>query len=188
MKVRIGPYPYSLSCDIHVNYMHKKYGPNWPKERTKFENLLETLEKVIQLFYTPINYFLDKRIQKVSVKLEHWDTWSMDHTLAYIVLPMLKQLKEDSHGAPFVEQEDVPEYLRDTEAEAAEYLKNGTSSAKYFKRWDWVMDEMIYAFDCKVNKDDVFMRFEDKEEMKAEQERISNGFILFGKYYECLWS
>jgi len=31
------------------------------------------------------------------------------------------------------------------------------------------------------------MRFEDKEEMKAEQERISNGFRLFGKYYESLW-
>ena len=27
----------------------------------------------------------------------------------------------------------------------------------------------------------------DMEGMKAEQERISNGFRLFGKYYESLW-
>ena len=28
---------------------------------------------------------------------------------------------------------------------------------------------------------------EDRKEMEAEQKRISNGFRLFGKYYEALW-
>jgi len=48
---------------------------------------------------------------------------------------------------------------------------------------------MIYAFDCKANKDDVIMRFDpkDKSAMEEEQNRISNGFRLFGKYYESLW-
>jgi hypothetical protein len=48
---------------------------------------------------------------------------------------------------------------------------------------------MIYAFDCKANKDEVYMRFDtsDKESMDKEQNRISNGFRLFGKYYEGLW-
>ena len=52
-----------------------------------------------------------------------------------------------------------------------------------------VLDEMIYAFDCKANKDDVYMRFDidDQDGVKAEQKRISNGFRLFGKYYESLW-
>jgi hypothetical protein len=49
------------------------------------------------------------------------------------------------------------------------------------------MDEMIYAFDCKANKDEVYMRFDDREEIQKEQDRISNGFRLFGKYYENLW-
>ena len=51
------------------------------------------------------------------------------------------------------------------------------------------MSEMIYAFDCKVNRDDVYMRFDtnDRDAMEKEQERISNGFKLFGKYYEALW-
>jgi len=63
----------------------------------------------------------------------------------------------------------------------------GITDSSWFDRWNWVIDEMIYAFDCKANKDDVFMRFDDQKSMKAEQKRISNGFRLFGKYYEALW-
>jgi len=33
----------------------------------------------------------------------------------------------------------------------------------------------------------VYMRFDDALDMNREQERISNGFRLFGKYYENLW-
>ena len=47
---------------------------------------------------------------------------------------------------------------------------------------------MIYAFDCKANKEEVYMRcnlFDGS--FRIEQERISNGFRLFGKYFESLW-
>ena len=44
----------------------------------------------------------------------------MDHTLAMIIVPMLKQLKETKHGAPFVDDEDVPEELKSTSAPAKE--------------------------------------------------------------------
>ena len=119
--------------------------------------------------------------QTVYVHIDKWDTWSMDHTLAQIVLPMLKQLARDKHGSPMVDAEDVPFELQG-DTEKHEYLIHD--------RWDWVMKEMIYAFDCKVNQDEVYMRFDyklHKEEMEAEQARISNGYRLFGKYYEGLW-
>ena len=119
--------------------------------------------------------------QKVKVHIDKWDTWSMDHTLAPIILPMLKQLKETKHGAPYVDPDDCPKDLRPKEQN--EYGTDDT----HFARWDWVLDEMIYAFDCKANKDDVWMRLEDREEIDKEQKRISNGFRLFGKYYEALW-
>ena len=48
------------------------------------------------------------RKQKINVRIDKHDTWSMDHTLAHIILPMLKQLKETKHGAPNVDDEDVP--------------------------------------------------------------------------------
>ena len=56
------------------------------------------------------------------VRLDPWDTWSFDHTLADIILPGLKQLRATKHGAPFVDDEDVPEgmNLRSTEAEPKE--------------------------------------------------------------------
>jgi hypothetical protein len=83
------------------------------------------------------------------VKIDRWDTWSMDHTLAHIVLPMLKQLKATKHGAPFVDDEDVPEHLRSTAAPAKE--NEWDTDANHFARWDWAMSEMIFAFECKVD-------------------------------------
>jgi hypothetical protein len=73
----------------------------------------------------------------------------MDHTLAYIILPMLKQLRETKHGAPNVDDEDVPEHLRSTAAAAKE--NDWDTDSNHFLRWDWVLDEMIQAFECKVS-------------------------------------
>ena len=124
-----------------------------------------------------------------EIIIHSWDTWNMDYTLAKIILPMLKQLKETKHGSPNVDNEDVPINLRATEEDVLKYKNIGDTDADFFKRWDWVLDEMIYAFDCKANKEEVYVRFDikDRKGMQKEQERISNGFRLFGKYYESLW-
>jgi len=199
MKIKIGPYPNRAICNLHTNYMNKKYGyVDWPEYKQKglrvkaqpfAEAWREKTEDIIQLIYNcTINLFLDRRVQKVKVRIDPWDTWSMDHTLALIVLPMLKQLKETKHGAPFVDPKDVPKELQ-PKKQTKKQKDNGETDNTHFERWDWVLDEMIYAFDCKANKDDVFMRFDinDRDGMNKEQERISNGFRLFGKYYESLW-
>ena len=51
----------------------------------------------------------------IQVQIDPWDTWSMDHTLAHIILPMLKQLRNTKHGSPNVDNTDVPEYLCSTD-------------------------------------------------------------------------
>jgi len=201
MKIKIGPYPNRWISNVHTRYMDQKYGyVDWPvygsskglgpgKHQPFKEAFLEKLEDILQTIYNcTINLFLDRRVQKVKVHIDRWDTWSMDHTLAPIILPMLKQLKETKHGAPMVDMKDVPKELHGKKL-TKKQKENGEVDDKHFERWDWVLDEMIYAFDCKSNKDDVYMRFDidDREDMKAEQERISNGFRLFGKYYESLW-
>jgi len=198
MKIKIGPYPNRAICNLHTNYMNKKYGyVDWPEYKQKglrvksqpfAEAWREKTEDIIQSIYNcTINLFLDRRVQKVKVRIDPWDTWSMDHTLANIILPMLKQLKATKHSAPWVAVADVPRELRPTKKDILEYEKNGNTDPKFFERWDWVLDEIIYAFDCKANKDDMYMRFDDALDMEREQERISNGFRLFGKYYENLW-
>lgn len=87
--------------------------------------------------------------QKVRVQIDKWDTWSMDYTLAYIIHPMLVQLKATKHGAPCVDDCDVPENIRSTTAPPKEtdYDVDGN----HFKRWDYVLDEMIWAFSQKLD-------------------------------------
>ena len=176
---------------------------------------------------TPISGFINRVLDFIHprveyVKIDRWDTWSMDSTLAQIVLPMLRQLQATKHGAPFVDDEDVPEHLRSTEADPKE--NEWDTDSNHFLRWDWVLAEMIYAFE-KKNQDDWSSEFHsgeidmvwvpvdadgnevpkgehrhyrmergpndtshwNREGMEAVQKRITNGFRLFGKYYEALW-
>jgi len=99
-----------------------------------------------------VRKFLDVIHPKIEyVKIDRWDTWSMDSTLGMIALPMLKQLQASKHGAPFVDDEDVPEELKSTSAPAKE--NEWDTDDNHFKRWDWVMDEMIFAFEHHVNRE-----------------------------------
>lgn len=154
------------------------------------------------------------RKQKIDVRIDPWDTWSMDHTLAHIITPMLKQLRATQHGAPAVDMDDVPEELRKPKL-VGEY----DVDENYFKRWEYVLDEMIFAFESKLTDwEDQFWKVKpeidwenpteadispsgvnvtplrwktegecDWEGRTKYQERITNGFRLFGKYYEGLW-
>jgi hypothetical protein len=179
--------------------------------------------------FVQIGRYKDEGERHEHVVIHHDDTWNMDHTLALIVLPMLKQLKATKHGAPYVEMPDRPEHLQ-CYKEPEDY----DTDKFHFEAWDWVMGEMIFAFQHKVNDDwteefftenkeyeveeiksngvgpaqlrlfpDEFGEMEDyelyemgnsgrkytidSEGMKERQARISNGFRLFGKYYDSLW-
>jgi len=160
-----------------------------------------------------LSWIESKRNRTIKVHIDRWDTWGMDSTLAPIILPMLKQLKETKHGAPFVELSDVPENLRGEDL-TDEQKARGEVDDKHFERWDWVLDEMIFAFESKCDdswedqfasgiSDTQFLHLEDGmfkmikgpndtkvfdwEGREAYQERITNGFKLFGKYFEALW-
>ena len=139
------------------------------------------------------------------VKIDRYDTWSMDHTLAHIIHPMLIQLHDTKHGAPFTEDEDVPEELRSTSAGPKE--NEWDTDDNHFKRWDWILTEMIWAFHQELRDDDEAEFFDhsesresggdfnerlgklkvDREGLQTHQERKANGFRLFGKYYQALW-
>jgi hypothetical protein len=185
--------------------MNKKYDFQWDENNTRYERFLERLEDVLQWIYNhTINLYLDKKQRNVKVKLHNYDTWSMDHTLALIVLPMLKQLKETKHGSPMVDDIDVPQELRINDVESKQFWDRGELDDNHHARWDWALDEIIWAFEMKA-KDDwqepyygTWIKDESKllggyhvntdyDGMKAAQKRISNGLRLFGKYYENLW-
>jgi hypothetical protein len=191
MKVKIGKYPTHLVCKLYRNYMDNKYNYIWPKgQHTKFEVFLENIEDFIQDYiYNPLNQlWFFKQEQKVSIHIDNWDVWSMDSTLAHVVVPMLELLKENKHGAPCVDYEDVPEELKPTQEEINQYNIDGTTDDKFFKRWDYVLDEMIFSF--KFARDEDVMDYWDKDDrskMEDIQRRVDNGLRLFAKYYFGLW-
>jgi len=85
-----------------------------------------------------------KRKRKVKVHIDNYDVWNLDATLAYVILPALIKLKEQQHGAPFTEDSDVPEELRSYNAPPKE--NEYDTDDLHFKRWDWVLDEIIWTF------------------------------------------
>jgi len=174
-------------------------------------------ERHTTLLYKFLSWIDSKKKRTIKVHIDRWDTWNMQDTLGYIIRPMLHQLKENKHGAPTVDDKDVPKELRRSELDRREYKENGLTDDKWFERWDWVLDEMIFAFESLpggANEDweDEFhsgkydwqwKKLEDgcsemvegpKHTAKVDwdgrkeyEARIQNGFRLFGKYYSSLW-
>ena len=119
-----------------------------------------------------------RKNRATRVEIEPHDTWSMDCTLAMIIHPMLVQLKATTHGYPSTTTE---------------------------QEWDQILDEMIWAFEqkCRDNWEDDYygdyvedqkngsmvgsFKWIDHEGLKTHQERMTNGFKLFGTHYENLW-
>jgi hypothetical protein len=170
--------------------------------------------------------WFDRQKVKKFIHIDSYDTWSMDHTLAPIILPMLKQLKDTKHGYTMVDPEDAPKKYRWIEREEYDDQKDlfdvpraNTEPTMAELRWEWVMDEMIFAFEHLVdddweskfssgNTDLKWVKVEnmydgqscyrmengpnhtykiDTEGLRVVNERISNGLMLFGKYYRGLW-
>lgn len=127
----------------------------------------------------------NKRERVVKVHIDSYDVWSADHTLAYIISPMLKVLRTQEYGMGFVDDEDVPESIRKTNDPNYNPNEPWELDSFFGDRWLFILDEMIWAFD-QVLLDDEYSRSE--EETKAHSERMQNGFRLFGKYYQSLWS
>jgi len=120
-----------------------------------------------------------------KIEIHDYDTWNVDVTLAHIIVPLLKRLKEVKQGAPFVENEDVPKFLRATEEEIKEHWDGGESDKHYFTRWDYVIDEMIHAFQSKLEDwEDEFASGENDVDFKEiPDKKDDNGEPLFEMVY-----
>lgn len=155
MKVYINKYryhwisPYTI-CEKICFWREIDYDEPWVKAVNKvLEPACTVWMKFLDLVHPKVNY----------VKIDNWDTWSMDSTLSPIILPMLRQLHAHKHGAPNVDDEDVPAKLRSTTKAAQKAKENPwDTDGNHFKRWDWVMEEMIWTFEqlCSDDSDKQF--------------------------------
>jgi hypothetical protein len=204
MKVYIGPYKkyYSL-------YIAKT------SDNMIIDNIINIWNKIV-CEKLPFNDWVNKLNtirpeREISVEIDDYDVWNLDSTLALIITPALKVLKKNKQGAPLVDDDDVPDHLKSTNARPKEHEYD--TDEFWFDRFEYVLDEMIFAFDSinndweaqyhhgdidwtfeesdntgfskiKVNKDNYSF---DEEGYKEQYERIKNGLRLFSKYYFTLW-
>lgn len=152
--------------------------------------------------------------RKVRVRIDPWDTWSMDQTLVPIILPMLKQLKETKHGSPG----SMPAFKYDSNQTQLcfDFYPEGDNLSWEIghAQWGEILDKMIWSFEqLETDWEHQFhsgvhdilwepVPGTDLTEMKrgpndthkfdfkgyeAHLERIRDGLRLFGEHYMDLW-
>ena len=215
MKVYIGEHkewigPYQIARKLMF----------WSKDEAKIDafgdwlawGIYDTHSREKSWLYKACIWLDSKRKRKVKIRIDDYDTWGMNDTLALIILPMLKQLKSTKRGSAYVDDKDVPKELRrKIKAES-----RWDVDEHHDVRWDWVLDEMIFAFEDMLDPeserkfstgviDYKFERCEDNpelfkmvegdnhtyvtymKELKKHKKRVQNGFRLFGVYFQDLW-
>jgi hypothetical protein len=84
--------------------------------------------------------------RKIDVKVERWDTYSMDHTAALIILPLLLQLKQSKMGVP---NEFVDRFGGDSDNNYCfDFLKDDENYVfdQGCKKWDEILEKIIWSF------------------------------------------
>ena len=126
--------------------------PEWAEKWSdRLDPICQVIKRIREVIKPTIRY----------VKIDRYDTWSMDHTLSYIIHPMLVQLNKEKHGAPFTDDADVPDELKSTSAPPKE--NEWDTDDNHFKRWDWIMNEMVWAFEQELKDDDEAQFFDHSE-------------------------
>lgn len=185
MRVTIGTYPNNhWNTSRITNWWYQwRYGKFdfqvhdeglYDKWDRSFDNLCSAWQYVLD--YT-INPLIRNRQRKIKVRIDRHDTWSMDTTLGYIILPMLKQLKATKHGSPWVDDEDVPHLVKkkpvkgkksNSKVRAIDTNEEDQHNEVHV-RWEWVLDEMIWAFEQVIDEDNgssnYYVPYKDGEEV-----------------------
>jgi hypothetical protein len=139
------------------------------------------------------------------VDIHDSDIDNADYILAMIAAPLLEKLRQNKQGSGNIDDIDVPENLRSTSVPKPHdcYVDEN-----HHLRWDYVMNEMIFAMREIANQKsstDLFFDHSKLDEnssfaeqidavicdrigLDAYDQRIQKGCELFGKYFQSLWS
>lgn len=196
MRVYIGPYPDNhWRCrDFFEDMIARRHGREWgwqvdEKDYDRVDRAIDKFSDFWQgVLNATVNRLVRYRRRKIKVRIDRHDTWGMDTTLGYIILPMLRQLKATKHGSPWVEDVDVPHLVKNKKTKRAEKsspnvraldLDEEDQHSDVHERWDWVLDEMIWTFEQVVSNDEgrsnYYVPYEDGEEVQRAYFTRSNG-------------
>jgi hypothetical protein len=169
MKINIGPFSSDI---IPVRDWERTY-ERWrsdsyyldEEDYTWYDKVIMGFFEKLGDFVRPLNRWSNNRERRIKIRIDNYDVWNADHTLAMIIHPTLVKLKEVQHGACHVDPEDVLEHLRPSDEPDD---TNGYVDNTHFDRWNYVLDEMIWAFEqcAKSDKgDDQFHHNSEQLEM-----------------------
>lgn len=171
MKVNIGKFTSDL---IPVRRWERSY-EFWREPNTCYlkEEQYTWYDKIVFGFFDklsdlvlPINRWSNNRKRKIKIHIDGYDVWDAGHTLAMIITPTLKKLKEIQHGYPHVENEDVPEELRFEMTDDQKANWDGSVDDKHEARWNYILGEMIWAFEQEAMDDDTWQFHHNSDQLE----------------------
>jgi hypothetical protein len=123
--------------------------------------------------------------RKIKVHVDYFDTFSLDHTLALVILPCLIQLKNSQQGSPMIiRSETDPKQL------TFDYFEDDLESLYFEKNnvvWNEMLDKMIWSFQqLAFDRENNIFKL-DADARVLYDDRIQEGLDLFSKYYRALW-
>jgi len=209
MIYKFGKYPrWYTTSGLESKWLMYRYGDRGlDLHESKFDEIdhvvIGTLDGIQRILNKTINRYNEWRGQKVRVHVENHDIWSADATIAHMVLPLLEKLRDEKHGYPLIDPKEIeglPKELKPKKKEAEEYSKKGLPDPKAEARWNWVLNEMIFAMECIIDnswEDEFFGRDDpddmlsvkmiDKEGYDNTHKRIDRGLRFFGLWFRALW-
>lgn len=116
--------------------------------------------------------------RKVEIEVDDYDIWNLDHTMALMLLPLVKYYRNFTNGTFSVDDDDLPEDLKHT----PQYSED---------RNNYVLDAIIWSFEQIVENNDgtqVLVDGGSMNEAHVHEVQINNGLRLFGKYFRSLWT
>lgn len=178
MKVYIGNYP-------------KYFGPYQLVDKIFFFLSDEKKDKIVDWIPSKPFEWIDKRFntRHIDIEIDDYDTWNAEHTLAMIIHPVLVKFRKNINS--------FPTNFDDTDIPKTVYDKFDKEDEISLKKWEWVLDEMIWSFSQILEEDYESSYFSldenekiivDHEGLEAHRKRIQRGLMLFSKYYLNLWN
>lgn len=94
------------------------------------------------------------------------ECWNLDMTLAALILPRLIHFRDNHSGTPSCLLEyDEFDHIKEEDG---------------FKKWNEILDKMIWAFYLYISMDFLYWTEEQKQQ-------IDEGLKLFAEYFQSLW-
>lgn len=203
MIYKFGKYPrWHTTSGLENRWLEFRYGEEGlDLPESKYDNfdriVVAVLDGIQWVLNKTINPFNEWRGQKIRVHVEYHDIWSADTTIAHMVLPLLERLRDEKNGYPLIDPKEIEGLPRELKPKKKELDE---SDPKAEARWNWVMNEMIFAMQCIADdswEDEFFehkdpndwmsVRMINKEKYDETQKRIDRGLKFFGIFFRALW-